>query len=73
MKTNQSKSNYRRAFIIETVVGAAMLGAAVFAYIMEQFRPELRGSLAWGFMVASVICLFLASIHYSSYKATPAD
>ena len=73
MKTKQSKSSYRRAFIIETVVGSIMLIASVFAYIMDQLRPELRGSLVWGFMFAALISLFLASLHYSSYRSATAE
>jgi len=73
MKTNPTKSSYRRALIIETVVGSFMLLLSVGAYVLEQFKPELRGSLVWGFMFAAVISLFLASLHYSGYRSTSAE
>ena len=56
---------YRISFIINTVSGGLMLLLSTVSYTIEMFFPVLRGTLAYGFMCPAIICLFIASLHYS--------
>ena len=65
-KTPNPKS-YRLSFIINTLIGSLMLLLSAVGFILESVHPQLRGTLAWGFTWTAVLCLFIASLHYSKY------
>ena len=58
---------YKLSFIINTAVGGILLLLAVIAGVFEGLFPALRGQLVWGFVPATMICWFVASLHYSKY------
>ena len=58
---------YKFSFIINTAVGGILLLLAVIAGVFEGLFPALRGQLVWGFVPATMICWFVASLHYSKY------
>jgi NO-binding membrane sensor protein with MHYT domain len=59
--------SYKLSFIINTVVGGVMLLLAIVAQVFETIFPALRGQLVWGFVPATLMCWFIASLHYSKY------
>lgn len=63
----QNPRNYRISFLINTIVGGIALLLAIAAGIFEQLFPSMRGKLVWGFASSTVICWFIASLHYSKY------
>jgi hypothetical protein len=69
MKTPQTQNakGYRLSFIINTVVGGLMLLLSAASQIFESAFPQLHGTLAQGFIWTAVLCLFIASLHYSKY------
>ena len=69
MNTPQSKDarSYKLSFIINTVVGGVLLLLAEIAGIFEGLFPAVRGHLVWGFLPATILCWFIASLHYSKY------
>ena len=66
-KSNQNPRRYKLSFIINTAVGGILLLLAVIAGVFEGLFPALRGQLVWGFVPATMICWFVASLHYSKY------
>lgn len=44
-----------------------MLLLAAVGFILESLFPSLQGALAWGFLMTAVVCLFIASLHYSKH------
>ena len=60
---------YRRSFIINTAIGGLMLLLAIVAQFFEAFFPALRWELVWGFVPGTLICWFIASLHYAKYAA----
>lgn len=68
MKTETEKAQrYKASFIINTAAGSLMLASALAAYIAELLHPALLGKIAFGFLVPSEICFFVASLHYATY------
>lgn len=63
----QNPRGYRLSFVINTVIGGLMLLLSAASFVFESLYPQLRGSLEWGFTWAAVLCLFIASLHYSKY------
>jgi hypothetical protein len=63
----QNPKGYRLSFIINAGIGVLMLLLSAASYIFESIYPQLRGTLAWGFLWTAVLCLFIASLHYSKY------
>ena len=63
----QNPRGYKLSFIINTAVGGILLLLAVIAGAFEGLFPALRGQLVWGFLPATMICWFVASLHYSKY------
>ena len=63
----QNPRGYRLSFIINTAIGGLMLLLSAASSILESLYPQLHGTLAWGFTCSAVICLFIASLHYSKY------
>lgn len=41
----------------------------IAAGILETLHPALRGQLVWGIVPTTIICWFIASLHYSKYLA----
>jgi len=66
-QSNQNPRRYKLSFIINTAVGGILLLLAVIAGVFEGLFPALRGQLVWGFVPATMICWFVASLHYSKY------
>ena len=60
-------SGYRLSFIINTVVGGVLLVLAIVAGVFEGLFPALRGQLVWGFLPGTLICWFIAALHYSKH------
>jgi hypothetical protein len=58
---------YKLSFIINTTVGGAMLLLGIIGVVLEILLPVLRGSLAWGFFPAAVICLSVGMAHRRKY------
>ena len=67
MNPPQNPKGYRLSFIINTGIGGLMLLLSAASFIFESFHSQLRGTLAWGFTWTAVLCLFIASLHYSKY------
>jgi hypothetical protein len=69
MNTPQARNprSYKLSFIINTAVGGILLLLTVIAGVFEGFFPVLRGQLVWGFVPATMVCWFIASLHYSKY------
>jgi len=69
MNTQQTQSarSYKLSFIINTVAGGMVLLLAMVAGVFEGLFPALRGQLVWGFVPVTMICWFIASLHYSKY------
>ena len=69
MKTPHPENprGYRLSFIIHSAIGGLMLLLSAAGFIFESVYPQSRGMLAWGFIWAAVLCLFIASLHYSKY------
>jgi hypothetical protein len=65
--TTPNPNGYRLSFIINAAVGGLMLMLSATAYVLEILHPQLRGTLAWGFMFTAVLCLFISSLHYSKF------
>ena len=63
----QKPRGYRLSFIINTAFGGLMLLLSAASSILEAAYPQLRGTLASGFILTAVLCLFIASLHYSKY------
>ncbi len=55
------------SFIINTAVGGFLLLLAVVAGVLETVFPAFRGQLVWAFLPGTMICWFLASMHYAKY------
>lgn len=53
--------------MINTAVGGILLLLAAIAEVFEGLSPALRGQLVWGFVPATMVCWFIASLHYSKY------
>lgn len=70
MKTSTKPKNYKLSFIINSVIGGLMLALSIVGYVIEIIHPQLRGTLAGGFLFTAIICLFIASLHYSKYLAS---
>ena len=60
-------NGYRLSFIINGIIGGFMLLLSAVGYVIEILYPQLRGTLAWGFMFAAIVCLFVTSLHYAKY------
>lgn len=56
---------FRLSFIINTAVGALLLLLSAVGLVLEGVFPQMRGTLACGFMWPAIVCLFIASLHYS--------
>jgi hypothetical protein len=63
----QNPRGYKLSFIINTAAGGILLLLAMIAGVFEGIVPALRGQLVWGFVPATMICWFIASLHYSKY------
>ncbi len=63
----QNPQGYKLSFIINTAVGGFLLLLAIIAGVFEGLFPAMRGQLVWGFVPATMICWFIASLHYSKY------
>jgi hypothetical protein len=63
----QNPRGYKLSFIINTAVGGFLLLLAIIAGFFEGLFPAVRGQLVWGFLPATMICWFIASLHYSKY------
>jgi len=63
----QKPRGYKLSFIINTAVGGILLFLAVIAGVFEGLFPALREQLVWGFVPATMICWFIASLGYSKY------
>jgi hypothetical protein len=64
---NGNSRKYKLSFIINTIVGGIILLLAIAAGVCESLHLSLRGQLVWGFVPATMICWFIASLHYSKY------
>lgn len=65
----KTASDYQLSFIVNTVVGSALL---MVALIGHKHDPSLQ--IFWSFVPSTIICWFIASLHYSKYlslKNTP--
>jgi membrane-bound ClpP family serine protease len=63
----QSARGYRLSFVINTVLGGVMLVLGIVGIVIEVMAPSLRGSLAWGFLPAAIVCLSIGFAHRSKY------
>jgi hypothetical protein len=64
---HQNGRGYRLSFIINTALGSLLLLLAAAGAIFEGVFPQMRGTLAFGFLWPAIVCLFIASLHYSKY------
>jgi len=69
MSTPETRNprGYKLLFIINTIGGGFTLLLAIAAGVYETLHPALRGTLVWGFVPTTIICWFIASLHYSKY------
>jgi hypothetical protein len=69
MNTSQPERarGYKLSFIINTVVGGFMLLLGIIGVTLEISIPILRGSLAWGFLAAAIVCLSIGLSHRRKY------
>ena len=69
MNTSQTQNprGYKLSFIINTAVGGILLLLGIIAGVFEGVFPSLRGQLVWGFVPATMICGFIASLNYAKY------
>ena len=69
MNTTQALNpkNYRLSFIWLTSIGSFMLLLSLVGNVLESIFPQMQGTLAFGFLYTAIVCLFVASLHYSKY------
>ena len=67
MSSKQNPRGYRLSFIINTAVGALLLLLSATGGVLEGLFPQMRGTLAVGFLWPAIVCLFIASLHYSKF------
>ena len=63
----QDAMRWRRSFLINTTVGGVMLAMALVGYCLELLYPQLANSLAVVLLIPAILCLFIASLHYTRY------
>jgi hypothetical protein len=63
----KTADGYRRSFTINTLVGSALLLAAVVFGAFANRYPALQGGASFGFMPITILCYFVASLHYAKY------
>jgi hypothetical protein len=63
----QHQKEYRLAYIINAAVGFLCLLLSATGYTFEILYPQLRGTLAWSFIPAAVICLAAAAFSHNRY------
>jgi len=64
---NRNPRGYKLSFIINTIIGGIMLLVAIGAGVYENLFPAWRGQLVWSIIPTTIICWFIASLHYSKY------
>ena len=64
----ESARGYKLSFIINTAAGGLLLLLGIMGFILENVFPALQGGgLAWGFLIAAIVCLSVGFAHRRKY------